>query len=528
GPRLELFIDGVLVDEEWPAGQLRTAETIPCLLGAEVDANNAVQGRFHGLIDHAALWRRALSDEEIVLLSGGKAAVARATRQLLGPEDLSVQEFWKPRGDLAVGDCMPFFDGHRWHLYYLQDRHGHRSKWGLGAHQWAHISTADFKTWQPHPMAVPINDSREGSICTGSVFLHLGEYLAYYAVRTCDGSPAPLSLAVSSNGIDFTKQAWTQTLSAPYAGGPARDPHVFQDPRDQSFHMLVTTSLEGKTGNERGCLAHLVSSDLRLWEQRPPFLVPGLPGEPECAEWWGWNGWFYLVFSNGGVARYRMARDPLGPWITPAVPAFDGNQCVVMKSAPFRNGRRIGAAFLPRSGGGYAGNVLFRELGQQPDGTLTTRFVRELMPKAAKPIKMQFQSGQTNAIVAGSSPVSFTGLPQNLHLSALLHPAAGTQAYGLRLRTGPENTPIEVRFLPAQQRIEVKNGAVLESVAGLGQAITIELFLKDDMLDLCLNNQRTLASRVASKHGHGLVFFSEGVETRLETLEVRPLVDTAQ
>ena len=54
GPRLELFIDGVLVDEEWPAGRLRVAETVPCLLGAEAGADNAVQGRNQLLLDHAA------------------------------------------------------------------------------------------------------------------------------------------------------------------------------------------------------------------------------------------------------------------------------------------------------------------------------------------------------------------------------------------------------------------------------------------------------------------------------------------
>ena len=539
GPRLELFIDGVLVDEEWPAGRLRVAETVPCLLGAEAGADNAVQGRNQLLLDHAALWRRALSDDEIVQLSGGREAVARNELALLGPEDTEVREFWKPRGGVAVGDCMPFYDGQRWHLYYLADRHGHHSKWGLGAHQWAHVSTADLTNWESHPMAVPITETREGSICTGSVFLRDGEYRAYYAVRSVDGSPAPLSVATSRDGIHFTKSSWSQTLTAPYTGASVRDPNVFQDARDGLFHMLVTTSQANKTGAERGCLAELVSRDLQSWEQRPPFLVPGFGDEPECSEWFEWNGRYYIVFSNGGMARYRMAREPLGPWTAPPVSAFDGNQCIVMKSAPFRGGRRIGAAFLPRAGGGYAGNVLFRELVQQPDGTLATRFVPELMPKTGEPGSLKRSVAEPNLALANGeivvrsagerNSVAFKGLPRNLHLSARLHAAAGTKLFGLGLLVGDETKPAsELRFIPAQRRVEVTRGATLNEVGDLLETVTLELFLKDDMLDVSLNGRRTLASHVTRGSGDGLIFFSEGGETRIDALVVRPLIEKAR
>ncbi|MCX7044505.1 MAG: hypothetical protein NTX50_03330 [Candidatus Sumerlaeota bacterium] len=536
GHRLELFIDGALVDEEWPAGSLRLARDIPCLIGAEIgDDGVTPRGKFQGLIDHIALWKRALSDDEIALLSGGRETMAQSEQKLLGLEDQAIKEFWRPRGDLFVGDCMPFFDGQRWHLFYLQDRHAHRSKWGLGAHQWAHVSTADFARWERHPMAVPITDSREGSICTGSTFFHDGEYRAYYAVRSIDGSPAPLSMAMSRDGVHFTKTDWRQTLTAPYTGASARDPNVFQDSRDGLFHIIVTTSQADKTGADRGCLAHLVSKDLRQWEQRAPFIVPGLPGEPECPEWWEWNGWYYLVFSNGGIARYRMSRDPLGPWTAPAVDAFDGRHCIVMKSAPFLGGRRIGAAFLPRAGGGYAGNVIFRELIQLKDGALATRFVPELMPKIGEPAKLKPIASETNAAdgsgkfvirsTGARGSLAFSGLPHNAHLSARLHALSGTESFGLVLRLGEDKRlATEIRFIPAKRRVEVIGGAALDQVDGLNDEMTIDLYLKEDMLDICLNGHRTLASRVADGHGDGLVFFSEGGETYLDALEARPLI----
>ena len=60
------------------------------------------------------------------------------------------------------------------------------------------------------------------------------------------------------------------------------------------------------------------------------------------------------------------------------------------------------------------------------------------------------------------------------------------------------------------------------------EAVAVELFLEDDMLDVCLNDRRTLASRVGGGSGNGLVFFSEGGETRIDTLVVRPLIERAR
>ena len=72
--KLDLFVDGSLVDEAPLKGNLLQKSLQPCLIGAQWHAGEPHRG-FHGLIDHAALWDRALSDEEIVLLSGGPEEV---------------------------------------------------------------------------------------------------------------------------------------------------------------------------------------------------------------------------------------------------------------------------------------------------------------------------------------------------------------------------------------------------------------------------------------------------------------------
>lgn len=359
GHRLELLIDGVLVDEEWPA---KMSLRLPGVMQVRSETVSQVD-----------LWSGVLGDDEIRELCGPLFATPE---RYLGPE-LPIVQGWRPRGfNVNVGDCMPYWHDGRWHLFYLCDRRHHGSMWGCGGHQWAHASTTDLQNWDTHPLAVPIDATSHGSNCTGSVFWHDGVHYAFYTVRQFDGSPAPLCLSTSRNGIDFTPQGPLLTLHEPYDGPSGRDPVVFR--HAGQFHLLLTTSLNSAPG-QPGCLAHLVSNDLRHWEQREPFFVPGADysGQPECPDYFEWNGWYYLLFSIEGIAHYRHSRHPLGPWERPANDTLDDPCARVMKTAAFGSHRRLGAAFV-RDGESWGGSLRLRELVQHPDGTLTTTWPAEL------------------------------------------------------------------------------------------------------------------------------------------------------
>jgi len=370
GLKLDLFADGVLVDEEWPLGSLPAPEG-SLQIGTEVErvAPNTLVW--------TALWNRALTDEEVVLISGGKEGLAARELRILGPQR-PVGQLWRPRGfNVNVGDCMPFFHDGRFHLFYLYNRRRHMSRWGLGGHQWWHMSTTDLVHWDDHPIAVPLTEENEGSMCTGSVFFHDGTYYAFYAVRTVDRTASPICASTSADGIHFTKHPPLARLTAPYKPEDGRDPVVFRDPGTGLFHMLVTTGLaDPSLGELGGCLADLVSRDLRTWEQRAPFIVPGIPGQPECPDAFEWHGWHYLLFSNNGVTVYRMSRSATGPWQKPASDVFGGPDVMVMKTAAFTGDRRIGAAFTREEG--YGGDLVLREITQNPDGTLGSKWPAEL------------------------------------------------------------------------------------------------------------------------------------------------------
>ena len=517
GAKLQLFVDGVCLDEAFPTGSLRQGNAEPCLIGAESHGGVPKAG-FHGLIDHTALWSRALSDAEVAALSGGEREAARRRNQWFAPPG-STMQYYKPPNQFWVGDCLPFFHDGTLRFLYLLDRNHHRSKGGLGAHQWAQAATTDLIHWTHHPLAIPISEPREGSICTGSAFWHGGVTYGFYATRMLDRTQH-LSVATSTDGIHFNKSEPNPFASPPKGYDPRhyRDPTVFQDPATGLFHMLVTASLTDRRG---GCLAHLISTDLKSWKPEEPFLVTG--DVPECPDHFAWNGWYYLVFSTRGLARYRMSRHPLGPWQRPKVDVFGSAMERVAKTAAFAGNRRLSASFLALAGGGYAGHAVFRELVQNPDGTLGTKFPAELIPKTGDALSGHERSIRVNA-GPGSGSAMLSDVPQNIRLTLRVTPGPKAASFGLRLRASPDGQGgRELRCTPPKRQVSLgAKGPALAQVDGLDRPFVLDIILCGDILDVCIGDRRTLIDRLAER-GKAVVFFAEDADVTFDRILVRPL-----
>ncbi len=115
GTRLQMFVDGVLMSEAFPAGPLREGNTEPCLIGAE-SIGGRINSAWKGLIDHVALWNRALSDAQIERLSGGAARIAALEAAYWGEAPVL-----PPAADLYREKCRPqfHFTARQWTLRKL-------------------------------------------------------------------------------------------------------------------------------------------------------------------------------------------------------------------------------------------------------------------------------------------------------------------------------------------------------------------------------------------------------------------------
>lgn len=448
GFRADLLCDGVVVDEEWPMGQ------------AQVSAKKLT---FHEPIRQARLLAYVPTDREIEQAYGGAAAIAKRTDEMLGPEPRDVQ-YMKPRGwNTNAGDAMPFYHDGTFHLFYLIDRRHHHSKWGLGAHQWAHIASRDLIHWTSYPLAIAITHEWEGSICTGSVFCDGGMYYAFYATRMPDRSEH-LAIALSKDGIHFDKVEPSpfDSPQAPFRKGPNRDPHVNRD--EQGYLMTVTAAIAGENGGkEQGALEELRSNDLKSWVAlTKPFLIPGYGPQPECSNLFFWRGRYYLLFGINGVTHYRIGTSLHGPWTKPEVDVLDAQEARVMKTAEFRDHRRMLVGWIGYDN--FGGNLFFRELVQNADGSLGTKFPKEMN--------------------SGTQVVQRAGA-QRFELNF-----DGKDGRNEKLAIDPANGTVQWLAENGQVRDE------LVGIADLDKDARIEIARKNDLVDICVNQSRTMIHRL--------------------------------
>jgi len=463
-------------------------------------------------------------------------------------------QYWKPEDPREfAGDMMPYWDGERFHLFYLLDRNHHADQGGLGGHQWAHAATSDLKNWEHYPLAVPIGapgSADQHGICTGSVFEHEGVYHAFYStrIRQGDGSVAEVVCQTSGTDLIHFEKSPDNPLFGATEGFDARnfrDPFVFLHEPSGEFQMLVSSSMD-----DRGALAHYTSDDLRAWQLRGPFLPTGKDHHaPECSEIFGWNDWWYLTYGHHQQMEYWIARDSLGPWTRAARNGIEGKNLVVPRTAAFTGNRRLAVGFMQWKRDDcdeeeyiYAGNAIFRELIQDPDGTLWTRFVPEMMPATGAPIAVKvlaldgtpLSSDSTIELEAGDGMrlARVPDVPADATLRLHLHPQAGTGEFGLLLRADEKlESGYRLLFSPATkkvvlQRMGEQNGELRPVVFDVEMegGVDVVICMKDALIDVCLNERHTLNERAFNHRGTNLGLFVQNGAMSVRNVSLAPIV----
>ena len=212
-------------------------------------------------------------------------------------------------------------------------------------------------------MAVPITESWECSICTGSWIEKDGREYLYYTVRRANGLPAIISRSVSDDGYHFTKDKdFGFTLSEKFNGPVARDPKVIKDDNGL-YHMFLTTVL---VKENLGCLAHYISSDLESWQEaEKPIYVHENSDHPECPDYFKYGDKYHLVFSIRGRARYLVSDKPFEDFKMiddTLIPCAGVPKCAIWED------KLIFTGFKPIDG--YAGTMTFKSATANENGKL--------------------------------------------------------------------------------------------------------------------------------------------------------------
>lgn len=462
------------------------------------------------------------------------AAARTAKAQLSVRYDPTIQstgniDYFKPKGNLFVGDCIPFFHDGKYYLYWLLDSAHHKALGGLGGHQWALSVSSDLKTWKQYPVVLGIDEAWEKSICTGSVAYHAGKFYAFYATRLIDSAGKvneQLSYAISDDGIHFVKQKPNPFYtSAPgYSKRNFRDPKVVIDP-DGTFHLFVASDEDNAPTADNGALVHLTSKDLKHWAVAAP-LIYGQADVPECPDYFLWNGWYYIIYGRGGNTFYLKSRHPYGPWEYPRYQALNEDWVNVAKTAEFNGGRRIEAGWIPsrrdmldKNGEVFGGNIVLRELTQESDGTLSTSFPAEARESAGTPIQLtaisdslttkQSADAYTISSEGGLGAFFFKDVPLDATLSFDVETKGAVEEFGCFLRSDDKGRDAyRLVFTPEDEDVALAESHI-KAVEGLNKKMHIQVVIKGDIIDVCIAGKRTIVNRLYEKKGTVLVFFAK-------------------
>jgi sucrose-6-phosphate hydrolase SacC (GH32 family) len=457
-------------------------------------------------------------------------------------------QYFTPNGDnLFVGDCIPYYHEGTYYLYWLLDSGHHSALNGLGGHQWTLSTTKDLKHWTHYPVVIGIDEDWEKSICTGSVENDGKKFYAFYATRLLDSEGKvneQLSYATSTDAIHFEKQKPNPfyTFAPGYNKKNFRDPKVIID-RSGVFHLLVSSSIEKdySLNSNRGCLVHLSSNDLKQWKVNEPILT-GQGAVPECPDYFYWNGWYYLLYSQGGNTSYLMSQKPFGPWIEPKYQVFDEDWSNVVKTAESPNGRRIAASWIPsrrdnKDNGGerFGGCILLREVLQLEDGTLANKFPEEMIPATGNELSLKFvpdhnakkTSDSQFAIDALGSIGSLysANIPVNCRITLEIDPSGSNEDVGLYLRsTDKASEGYKLSFSANKQIVSLANTRI-EAVSGLNKPFKVDIIMKDDIIDVCINGQRCIVNRLPERKGASIWFYAKHGKVLFKDIKIYPIIN---
>ncbi len=265
GRVFEMYFNGRRVVSNKASGIMRPESGQPFIIGGEKPNGGEVFRKFTGMIDHVALWDRAISDEEIVLLSGADA-------EPLYKEKYRPQFHFTPQKNWSNDPNGLLFANGKYHLFYQHNPFGPR--WGHMS--WGHAVSKDMLHWEHKPVALEreegvmmfsgsaVNDRNNTS---GFGQGKNGPLVAIYTAVAEHSDPMKIRQTQDIAYSNDDGETWTK-----YVGNPVvdRKSHDFRDPKVFWFEpekkWVMVVALPGKIR-----VLFYESYDLKNWNLMSEF-----------------------------------------------------------------------------------------------------------------------------------------------------------------------------------------------------------------------------------------------------------------
>ena len=111
------------------------------------------------------------------------------------------------------------------------------------------------------------------------------------------------------------------------------------------------------------------------------------------------------------------------------------------------------------------------------------------------------------------------GVPRNARIKLRVHPQSDAVGFGLRLRASEFDTGYDLYFAPYEKVVRL-NDQWLYGVEGLNASFDLEIVLNAEILDVCVDNRRTVIDRCLEQWGYQIFFYGQDSSVTFEILEM--------
>ena len=111
-------------------------------------------------------------------------------------------------------------------------------------------------------------------------------------------------------------------------------------------------------------------------------------------------------------------------------------------------------------------------------------------------------------------------VPHNCRISLEVEPLGTNESFGLQLRATDEAAGgYQLNFSANHQTVELGN-AKIEVVEGLNNTITIDIIMKDDIIDVDIDSRRCIINRCPEQKGDQLWFYAKHGTVNFSSIKI--------
>lgn len=361
GMHLCLFSDGLLINENFPIGEIKNSSDAP-----EVK----IGGKTESIAFSHDLSAVTTSDYERKLDKGIR--------------------YYSPAGHCTwAGDVVNFWYDGVYHLIYFFDRHHHGNRFGGGAHFFQQLTTTDFINWTDHGPIFVLEKPWQ-SVGTGTMFHWKNKYYFAYGFHTSRNIPDE-HLYGRDIYEQYRENGYTKAVSydeiynaGKYPNGAnlaVSDDGIHFKMMDKMFHWEENPSVYSFDNESlMMCIGNGIwnaDSPLGEWKLTNPGFPPcgersSMRNSSECPSFFSKNGYNYIIMGLTGFWRTEKDGET---YIDCAAEGHDIYDGLLVPMAVNCDGRLIMAGWL--NGIGWGSVIVHRELIQHEDGSLGMRWLPE-------------------------------------------------------------------------------------------------------------------------------------------------------